>query len=138
MTSRTGAFTLAYGRIAHEYRKNAVNGASPIQLVIMLYDGALRFMEGGRHAIAHQDFVKQNQQLQQAQKIVMELMSCLDMDKGGDVAKNLLSLYTYVLNELVKANCEDNPDCVTRCMQVMRDLRESWVAIAQQGDAVAA
>lgn len=129
---------MAYGRIAHEYRKNAVNGASPLQLIVMLYDGALRFMEGGRHAIAHNDYAKQNQQLQQAQKIVMELMSCLDMEKGGEVAKNLLSLYTYVLNELVKGNCEDNPECINRCIRVMRDLRESWVAIAQQGEPLAA
>jgi flagellar protein FliS len=129
---------LAYGRIAHEYRKNAVNGASPLQLVIMLYDGALKFMEGGRHAIAHNDLVKQNDQLQRAQKVIMELMSCLDMEKGGEVAKNLLSLYTYVLNELVKANVEDSADRVDRCMKVMRDLRESWVAIAMPGAQVAA
>jgi flagellar protein FliS len=129
---------LAYGRIAHEYRKNAVNGASPLQLVIMLYDGALRYMEGGRHAIAHGDLNKQNEQLQKAQKIVMELMSCLDMEQGGEVARNLLSLYTYVLNELVKANLEDSADRIDRCMKVFRDLRESWASIAQPGEQVAA
>jgi len=129
---------LAYGRIAHEYRKNAVNGSSPLQLVIMLYDGALRFMEGGRHAIAHCDLPKQNDQLQQAQKIVMELMSCLDMEQGGEIAKNLLSIYTYVLNELVKANLEDSADRVDRCIKVMRDLRTSWASIAIPGEQVAA
>ena len=124
---------MAYGRIAHEYRKNAVNGASPLQLVVMIYDGALKFMEGGRHAIAHHDYERQNDQLQRAQKIVMELMSCLDMEKGGEVAKNLLSLYTYVLNELVQANLEDSPERVARCIKVMRDLRDSWNTIAGIG-----
>jgi flagellar protein FliS len=121
--------TLAYGRISHEYRKNAVNGASPLQLVIMLYDGALRFMEAGKHAIAHGDLFKQNDQLQRAQKVIMELMSCLDMEKGGEVAKNLLSLYTYVLGELVKANCNDDALAIGRCIRVLSDLRESWVTL---------
>lgn len=129
---------MAYGRIAHEYRKGAVNGASPLQLVVMLYDGALRFMEAGKHAIAHNDYTRQNDQLQRAQKVVLELMACLDMEKGGEVAKNLLSLYTYVLNELVKANCEDDADRVDRCMKVMADLRESWVQLSSQGVGVAA
>ncbi len=95
-------------------------------------------MEGGRHAIAHNDLGMQNDQLQRAQKIVMELMSCLDMEKGGEVAKNLLSIYTYVLNELVKANLEDSADRVDRCMKVMRDLRNSWATIASPGEQVAA
>ena len=124
---------MAYGRIAHEYRKNAVNGASPLQLVIMLYDGALRFIESGKHSMAHQDFVRQNDQLQRAQNIILELMSCLDMQQGGDVAKNLLAIYTYVLEELVRGNCEDKPERLDRCMKILRDLRESWVAIDGQG-----
>lgn len=129
---------MANGRIAHEYRKNAVNGASPLQLVIMLYDGALRFMEAGRHAMAHGDLPRQNDQLQRAQKIVMELMACVDLERGGDIAKNLLSLYTYVLDELVKANMEDNAERIERGMRVMRDLRESWAQIAQKEHPLAA
>jgi len=127
---------LAYGRISQEYRKQSVNGASPLQLVIMLYDGALRYMEAGKHAILHQDLSRQNDQLQKAQKVVMELMSCLDQDQGGEVAKNLLSLYTYVLNELVKANMEDKVEPVDRCIKIFSDLRDSWVQIdsQQRGD----
>lgn len=120
---------MANTRFAQEYRKNSVNGASPLQLIIMLYDGALRFMEGGRQAILQQDLSRQNDQLQRAQKIIMELMACLDMDKGGDVSKNLLALYTYVLNELVRANLEDDPEGVQRCVQIISELRESWDAI---------
>jgi flagellar protein FliS len=120
---------LAHGRFVQEYQKGAVNGASPVQLVIMLYDGALRFMEAGRHAIVRRDVEKQNYNLQKAQKIVMELMGCLDMSGGGDIAKNLLALYTYALNELVEANMKDEPDGVERAMRVFSELRESWVEI---------
>lgn len=123
---------MAYGRISQEYRKQAVNGASPLQLVIMLYDGALKFMEAGKHAIAHHDLARQNDQLQKAQRVVMELMACLDRDQGGEVAANLLNLYTYVLSELVKANCDDNAEPLERCIKIFSDLRDSWVQIEAQ------
>jgi flagellar secretion chaperone FliS len=120
---------LAYGNFVQEYQKGAVNGASPVQLVIMLYDGALRFMEAGKHAMAAKDLEKQNASLQRAQKIVMELMSCLDMEQGGEIAKNLLALYTYALEQLVNANVKDEPAGIERAMQVFSELRESWVQI---------
>lgn len=129
---------LANARFTHEYQKSAVNGASPLQLVIMLYDGALRFMEAGKNAMKQRDIQKQNDFLQRAQRVVMELMSTLDMEKGGEVAKNLLALYSYVLNELVMANMGDDPAGIDRGIKVLSDLRESWSELAaslkQSGD----
>jgi len=120
---------LAHGRFVQEYQKGAVNGASPLQLVIMLYDGAIRFMEAGKFGMEHKDLEIQNKNLQKAQRIVMELMSCLDMEKGGEIAKNLLALYTYVLNELVEANVGDRREPIDRCIKILADLRESWVEV---------
>ena len=104
-------------------------GASPVQLVVMLYDGALRFMEGGKRAMAQGEIFKQNDQLQRAQNIVLELMSTLDMKKGGDVSKNLLALYTYVLEQLVEANIRDDAVYIDRASKVMSELREGWTAL---------
>lgn len=120
---------LAYNKSAFEYKKNAVNGASPLQLIVMLYDGALRFMEAGKHHMKERNLEKQNENLQKAQRIVMELMSSLDMQGGGEIAKNLFSLYAYVTNELVSANIGDDPVPIDRAIKVMSDLRESWVAL---------
>ena len=120
---------MAHGRFIQEYQKGAVNGASPIQLVIMLYDGALRFMEAGKHAMLAKDLEKQNQNLQRAQKIVLELMSCLDMQRGAEIAKNLLALYTYALQQLVEANLKDDPAGIDRTIKIFSELRESWVEI---------
>jgi flagellar protein FliS len=120
---------LAHGRFLNEYRKGAVNGASPLKLVIMLYDGALRFMESGKQAMVQSNLEKQNAELQKAQRIVTELMACLDMEKGGEIARNLFALYSYVLNELVQANISDQPEAIERCIVVMSELRESWVEL---------
>lgn len=121
---------MASGRFAHEYQKQQVNGASPIQLVVMLYDGALRFMEAGKHAVVNKNLEKQNYYIQKSQRIVTELMATLDMEKGGDVAKNLFALYGYVLNELVTANVEDQPEPIERAIRVFSELRDSWAQIA--------
>ena len=120
---------MSNGRFVQEYRKSAVNGASPLQLVVMLYDGALKFMEAGKHAMAGGDLEKQNQNLQKAQRIISELMSCLDMEKGGEIAKNLFALYSFALNQLVEANITDDPKPIDTCIKVLSDLRESWVAL---------
>ncbi len=95
----------------------------------MLYDGALKYMEAGKHSVLQKDLPNQNKYLQKAQRIVMELMSCLDMKQGGDIAKNLLALYTYVLNELVQANIHDDIVPIDRSIKILSDLRESWVQI---------
>ena len=123
---------MSYGNYANEYRKSAVNGASPLQLVVMLYDGALRYMEAGKHAMIQKDLEGQNTNLQKAQRIISELLSCLDGDKGKDVARNLRALYTFTLNQLVEANMKDDPKAIEGCIKIFSDLRESWSALEKQ------
>lgn len=122
-------FALAYpSSSVDQYRKSAVNSASPLQLIVMLYDGALRFMEGAKHAMSQDDLYRQNELCQKAQNILAELMSCLDL-KTGEVAQNLLSLYTYTYDQLVQANINDDPEPIDRAIKVMSDLRDSWVQL---------
>lgn len=101
----------------------------------MLYDGALRFMNGAKVAMEARDLYKQNDQIQRAQKIVAELMSSLDMEKGGEIAQNLLSLYSFVYNQLVEANIEDRPELIDDAMLVMTQLRESWAVLEENSRA---
>lgn len=101
-------------------------GASPVQLVVMLYDGALRFMEQGKAAMATGNRFRQNQQIQRAQQIVMELMSTLDMVRGGEISTNLLALYTYIIEQLLTGNIEDQVEPIERSIRIMSELRESW------------
>lgn len=120
---------MSNGRFVQEYQKGAIGGASPLQLVVMMYDGALRFMEQGKHAMKLHDLEKQNYYLLKAQKIVMELTACLDMEQGGEIAQNLLALYGYVVNELMDANIKDRSEGIDRSIRVISDLRESWVQL---------
>lgn len=123
---------MAYGRSLDEYRKSAVSSASPLQLVIMLYDGALRCMETAKKEMHEGNLFHQNAQLVKAQKILAELMSSLDMQKGGDIAQNLFSLYSYVYNQLVTANVDNSPAGIDQGIQVLSQLRVSWSALEEQ------
>ena len=120
---------MGYGKAAQAYRENAVMGASPVQLVVMLYDGALRFMEEGKRAIESRDLETQNSKLQRAQKIVIELMTTLNFQQGGDIARSLVSLYAYVIGELVEGNMADDAKRIDNAMKTMKELRDSWVQV---------
>lgn len=121
---------MAYGNNAQEYRKNAVLGASPAGLVVMLYDGALRFIEGGRIAMHARDLTRQNESLVRAQRIVAELNGTLDREQGGEIATNLSALYGFVQDRLVRANIEDDERLLDEAVRTLAGLREAWVEIA--------
>jgi len=123
---------VSYQKQLQAYQSNSIQSASPLQLVVMLYDGAIRFIKQGQAAMEARDLYAQNTSLQRAQKIVAELMSCLDMDQGGEVANNLFALYTYAYNQLVEGNMTDDPRCLAQSLQVLEGLRASWVELEKQ------
>lgn len=116
----------------NEYRRQSVNSATPIQLVVMLYDGALRACEAAAAAMEGGNLQRQHEQLLRAQKILTELSGSLDMDGGGEIAKNLFGLYAYCLNELVTANIDDDPAPVRRCIRVLSELRGAWAELNER------
>ena len=116
------------------YLETAVETAGPTRLIVMLYDGAIRFINEAAHAMQQRDYETQNAKLQRAQKILAELISSLDFDKGGEIAENLFRLYTYMYNQLVEANINDNLDRLQHVVQLLSELREAWDAIATESE----
>lgn len=115
-------------RNAHqEYQINQVETADPRQLVVMLYDGAIRFLEKSVDYLDdYKTYDKANQRLLRAQDIITELMVSLDMEKGGEIADNLLSLYTYMKKELLEANMKKEKEGVIKIIKMLEDLRNAW------------
>ncbi|MFM9872201.1 MAG: flagellar export chaperone FliS [Fimbriimonadaceae bacterium] len=113
----------------HQYRKSSVDSASPLKLVVMLYDGALRFLNQAKVAMQQKDYERQNDQCKRAQDIISELMSCLDRERGGEIAESLMSLYVFTYDRIVQANIEDNELFIDQAMKVLGDLRESWAEL---------
>ncbi len=123
---------MTYGKSIDQYRKAAVTSASPLELVVMLYDGALRFMEAGKLAMQTGDTYKQNEDLKRAQRIIVELTSCLDLQRGGEIAQNLSALYSFAYDRLVQGNVYDRPAYIDQAIKVFSDLREGWAGLVAQ------
>lgn len=128
-------------RAQEEYRRVQIENASPTRLIIMLYDGAIRFCTLGLEAMRERNIEAQNTNLIRTQKIITEFMSSLNQKEGGEVAENLSRVYTFMLEQLVTANLYDRPKPVETVLAMLRELRESWETIetsAQNGSAPSA
>lgn len=124
------------GANGHErYLETAVETASPVRLIVMLYDGAIRFINEAAYAIRQRDYETKNAKIQRAQRILTELICSLDFEKGGEIARNLYRLYNYMYNQLIEANIEDSYERLEHVVNLLSELREAWDAIATQADA---
>lgn len=108
-----------------KYRQSSVQTSTPAQLVIMLYDGAIRFVRAGLDGLNKRDYEKTNLNLGKAQTIISELMSTLDHSYG--VSKNLFALYEYTNHLLIEANIHKNPAKAEEAIGYLTDLRETWL-----------
>ena len=88
-----GAYNAAL--IQKRYQENAVSTASPLRLVIMLYGGVLRFIRVAQKSFSGGDEREGKNNLLQVEKIVLELIGSLNLEEGGEVARNLLRIYQF-------------------------------------------
>jgi flagellar secretion chaperone FliS len=127
--------TLARG--AHAYYQTHVQSRSPLELVVMLYDGAIRFLEQAGDAMARRDMATKGEALSRALAILAELQSTLNVEAGGEVALQLDALYTHMINRLIDANLMREQAPIDEVLRLLRPLREAWAEIAS-GSASAA
>lgn len=115
-----------YGAQAGQYQKQQVETASPEQLMLMLFDGAIRFLVQAKKGLEAKDYEASNDNLQKAQRIIQEFICTLDFEIGGDVARELYRLYEYLHYRLVQANIKRDVSMVEEVLTHMRDLRKTW------------
>jgi flagellar protein FliS len=115
----------------NQYRSNSVN-TSPVQLVVMCYDGMLRFMRQAREGILEKNIEKRVKFINKTLAIISELQATLDFNQGPEVAKNLDRVYNYLNRQLMKASLEKNAEIVEGCENLVRELREAWAQVAAQ------
>jgi flagellar protein FliS len=115
------------------YRRHAAESASPVELVVMLYDGALRFAADARAAIVRRDVLARSASISKMLGIVGELQATLDMERGGSIATSLDELYSFVTKRLLDAAFEQNTAPLDEAIRVLSNLREGWTGIRAQG-----
>lgn len=112
-----------------QYTDHAAQTASPGRLVVMLYDGFLRFAAQAKAAYERGDLGEGGLRLTRAQNIVTELRVSLDMTRG-EIPQNLAGIYDYVAERLTAARMGPDTAAIDEAVRHMADLREAWVAIA--------
>src|SRR3982750_3948547 len=117
----------------HQYRRTQILTASDIQVIVLLYDGALQSCELAREGILKNNYADKARFLGRAFAIVSELSNVLDMEQGKDIALSLRRLYSYMLDEMTQANLRHNVGHLDGPIRCLSTLREAWHAIAQQG-----
>jgi flagellar protein FliS len=110
---------------SNAYKESSVLTATPQQLVVMLYDGARRFLLQGAVAMRQGDIPASNDRLQRAEAIIDELTATLDME-AGDVAERLQGIYTFCRRELSAARIERDADKIDQVGRMLGELRDAW------------
>ncbi len=127
---------MAYQNAYNAYQKNNVSTASQGRLVVLLYEGAVKHLTAALTLFEADDTIKPGNierfgnHIQKTQSIINELQVSLDMEKGGDIAKNLMSLYLYFNEELMDASIKHNKTKIQFVLKMINELTESWRMIA--------
>ncbi|MBQ5492175.1 MAG: flagellar export chaperone FliS [Treponema sp.] len=118
------------------YREIGVKTASQGKLVVMLYEGAVNHIEKAMELIGDEGKIPADSienfgnHIQKVQDILTELQMSLDMDKGGEIAKNLMALYIFFNKEILDASIQHDKAKLANIHKMLSDLRDSWVQIA--------
>jgi len=113
------------------YRQTQTQTAAPGELVLLLYRGAVRFLGTAIESIGSNDIAGAHNNLIKAQAIVEKLDETLDMERGGDVARNLSQLYEYMLRRLTEANIRKDAEPAREVQGLLRELVPAWEAVRQ-------
>lgn len=110
------------------YQENNISTASSPKLLLMLYDGAIKFCRFAEIAIEEKNIEKRNHYLMRAQDIIRELTVTLNHD-AGDISKQLEALYDFMNNELILANIHNERSKVEGVKNILEELRNTWAII---------
>ncbi len=113
-------------QLVQKYFQIQVETASPDEILLLLLDGAIRFVDRALEAMDKKDLEKKNTSLLKAQAIVTELSNSLQMEIGEAVFRNLKGLYFFTYQKLVEGNLRDDRDIVGEGLKVLHSLRDTW------------
>ncbi len=108
------------------YRAVKIKTASPAQIMLMLYDGAIRFTQMAKKKMLEGDIAGKGSYIGKVQAIVSELMSSLDFSISPDLCAQLEQLYIFMMEQLSEANLKMQPEKLDTVQELLNTLREGW------------
>jgi len=122
----------AFAMINTSYQSNQVQTAGPGQLLVMAYDGMIRFLREAQRAMEQHDYEAQNRYIQKTQALLLELQRVLDYEASPELATCLNNLYWWMYEKLTQANVKDDVQMLMEISRQLAELREAWAIAAQQ------
>lgn len=110
-----------------QYQKNQIETATPEQILILLYDGAINFLNKAKIALDENNEDAYQNNLLRCKNIILEFMNTLDMELGGDIARTLYNLYRYMNRILTKVGITKKVEGIDEVLKLLISLRETWV-----------
>jgi len=110
----------------NQYRRNEISTSSQGRLIIMMYEGAIKFTTMAIQSIDKGDIAGQGKYINKTHDIINELSLALDLKKGGEVALRLESLYQYMLSQLTLANIKSDRKSLETVIKILAPLAEAW------------
>lgn len=116
----------------NNYLEMKIKTASPIQLIIMLYEKAIQSLNYSIELLESDNikYDEVNNNILRAQEIISELMLSLDFEKGKEIAQNLYKIYDYLIRECIDANIKKDKDKLKNIVSILDDLKDAWVQIS--------
>ena len=118
------------GAAASAYQGTKIKTASPAELTLMLYDGAVKFCNMGKAALEKNDYEKANLYIQKAKRIIVEFRNTLNFDYP--VAKDFDRVYEYIYYTLVDANVKKDGELLDEALGRIKEMRQTWVEVMQK------
>lgn len=118
------------------YRQTEIDTAEPIQLILLLYDGAIKKLDMAMVGLAEKDMSTTHVHLVKVQDIVLELMLSLNWDADKKLCDQLHSLYDYMYRKLIDANVKKQKQPIQEVRELLVELRSGWQAVVKQAPTV--
>ena len=112
-----------YNKYIKQYQTNNITTATPEKLMIMLFDGAIQFLQKAKIAIEEKNLQERAKNIEGARKIVRELMRTINLENGNDVSKRLFRLYNQMAMKLIKANVSRNVSLIEEVITDLTNIR---------------
>jgi flagellar protein FliS len=111
------------------YKDNTVSTQNKGRLIVLLYDGAIKFMKLAVKELEAGNQEEKGRYINRASDIITELNAILNMEQGGEIAANLRKLYTFMNERLAQANIKRDPNMIRDVIKLMEELNQGWRTI---------
>lgn len=115
-----------------KYKQTSIQSASKEKILLMLYEGAIKFTKLGIKACEEKKIADRGMNIGRAFDIVMELNNTLDHRVGGEISKNLEQLYMFIMDEYTKANISGRAEHLQSALKILETLYEGWVGAVEK------